>query len=171
MQPACHRMAAWPWRNSPPPSPCPPAPACSRCAVWNRAAVPGQAEGNNVVGRESAHPDAHETFIQVERLQAPLCGGSRPHFFRGVATVVAKLFHIVEPDVALFGKKVRGQRGQRAAHRTAPQIASSNPHLPHACAWACAWARGAWHSNRSCGAAAGSEVARAPSTPRPTTYA
>jgi hypothetical protein len=40
-----------------------------------------------VVGRESNHPDAHETFVQVERLQRPLCGGSRPHFFRGVATV------------------------------------------------------------------------------------
>lgn len=39
------------------------------------------------MGREVAHPEAHETFIQVERLQLPLCGVSRPHFFRGVATV------------------------------------------------------------------------------------
>jgi len=69
-------------------------------------AVPGAAgEGGNVVGRESGHPDAHETFVQVEQLQKPLCGGSRPHFFRGVATVVTKLFHIVEPDVAVFGRK------------------------------------------------------------------
>ncbi|GIL45485.1 hypothetical protein Vafri_2713 [Volvox africanus] len=70
-------------------------------------AVPGGGggESSNVVGRESNHPDSHETFVSVERLQRPLCGGSRPHFFRGVCTVVTKLFHICEPDVAVFGRK------------------------------------------------------------------
>ena len=47
----------------------------------------------------------HETWIRVEMLEKPLCGNDRPIFFRGVVTVVAKLFNIVEPDVAVFGKK------------------------------------------------------------------
>ncbi|PKI76788.1 pantoate--beta-alanine ligase [Punica granatum] len=47
----------------------------------------------------------HETWVRVERLEKGMCGKSRPVFFRGVATIVSKLFNIVEPDVALFGKK------------------------------------------------------------------
>lgn len=47
----------------------------------------------------------HETWVRVERLEKGMCGNSRPVFFRGVATVVTKLFNIVEPDVAMFGKK------------------------------------------------------------------
>ena len=47
----------------------------------------------------------HETFVTVENVSKGLCSLSRPHFFRGVATVVTKLFNVVEPDVAAFGKK------------------------------------------------------------------
>ncbi|GLT64867.1 hypothetical protein SLA2020_373320 [Shorea laevis] len=47
----------------------------------------------------------HETWVRVEKLEKGLCGKSRPVFFRGVATIVSKLFNIVEPDVAVFGKK------------------------------------------------------------------
>ncbi|MBT9143392.1 MAG: Pantothenate synthetase [Dehalococcoidia bacterium] len=51
------------------------------------------------------YPQGHATYVDVERLTAVLCGASRPHHFRGVTTVVAKLFNIVNPDQAYFGQK------------------------------------------------------------------
>lgn len=46
-----------------------------------------------------------QTFVSVERLSDRLCGLKRPGHFRGVATILAKLFNIVKPDTAYFGKK------------------------------------------------------------------
>jgi len=45
------------------------------------------------------------TWVNVEKLTEPLCGQFRPGLFRGVTTVCAKLFNIVEPDFAYFGQK------------------------------------------------------------------
>lgn len=51
------------------------------------------------------YPAGYQTYVTVEELQQGLCGASRPGHFRGVATVVLKLFHAVQPHVALFGMK------------------------------------------------------------------
>jgi len=51
------------------------------------------------------YPDGFQTYVTVEDVTKNLCGRSRPGHFRGVATVCAKLFHIVAPHTAVFGKK------------------------------------------------------------------
>ena len=64
--------------------------------------------GVDVIFAPEAHqmyPAGYATYVDVEGLTETLCGASRPGHFRGVTTVVTKLFNIVAPDVALFGCK------------------------------------------------------------------
>jgi pantoate--beta-alanine ligase len=58
---------------------------------------------------EEMYPPGAKTFVHVEEMSKKLCGRSRPGHFRGVTTVVSKLFHAVEPDVAFFGQKDAAQ--------------------------------------------------------------
>jgi pantoate--beta-alanine ligase len=58
---------------------------------------------------EEIYPEKSITWVLVEGLGERLDGRSRPDHFRGVATVVAKLFNIVEPDAAFFGQKDAAQ--------------------------------------------------------------
>ena len=54
---------------------------------------------------DEMYPEKNRTWVDVDDLGDHLCGASRPGHFRGVTTVVSKLFHIVEPDLACFGEK------------------------------------------------------------------
>jgi pantoate--beta-alanine ligase len=54
---------------------------------------------------EAMYPHGAQTHVEVEKLSLPLCGATRPGHFRGVATVVANLFNIIRPHVAVFGEK------------------------------------------------------------------
>jgi pantoate--beta-alanine ligase len=56
-------------------------------------------------GAAAMYPEGFQTAVEVARLTEPLCGRVRPGHFRGVTTVVTKLFHAVRPDVAVFGEK------------------------------------------------------------------
>lgn len=51
------------------------------------------------------YPEGYQTYVEVTDVTGPLCGRSRPGHFRGVTTVVAKLFNIVKPHMAIFGEK------------------------------------------------------------------
>lgn len=74
----------------------------------NRDSVMLEKEGVDYVFHPEAgemYPQGYKTYVEVPDLQDKLCGRSRPEHFRGVCTVVLKLFQIVEPDFAFFGQK------------------------------------------------------------------
>lgn len=68
---------------------------CRRCGV----------DGVFAPSVEEVYRDGHSVFVEEGDLSVVLCGASRPGHFRGVCTVVAKLFLLVRPDVAVFGEK------------------------------------------------------------------
>jgi pantoate--beta-alanine ligase len=55
--------------------------------------------------RDELYDERFQTYVQLEKLPDHLCGITRPVHFRGVATVVSKLFNIVKPHISLFGEK------------------------------------------------------------------
>jgi pantoate--beta-alanine ligase len=71
----------------------------------DREMYPRWVEAADEPAPEDARPTKFSTYIIEERLSQTMEGASRPMHFRGVTTVVAKLFHLVLPDVAVFGAK------------------------------------------------------------------
>jgi pantoate--beta-alanine ligase len=55
--------------------------------------------------KDALYPEGYSTYVTVEGVSAPMEGAIRPTHFRGVATIVLKLFNLVQPDVAVFGAK------------------------------------------------------------------
>ncbi len=67
-----------------------------------------QKEGVDVIfspNEDELYQDGFQTYVELKNLPNHLCGISRPIFFRGIATVITKLFNIVRPHIAIFGQK------------------------------------------------------------------
>lgn len=74
----------------------------------DRDAELSESAGADVIFHPTVHemyPDKYSTYVEVEEITNKLCGLSRPTHFKGVTTVVNKLFNIVEADKAYFGQK------------------------------------------------------------------
>jgi len=75
---------------------------------FNRDAALLEKEGVDLIfypAVEEMYPADYKTYVEVEDLENRLCGRSRPGHFRGVCTVVLKLFNLIQPDEAYFGWK------------------------------------------------------------------
>jgi len=80
--------------------------------TWDADCALLESEGVDLIfapGAEEMYPAGASTFVEVEGVSDRLDGASRPGHFRGVSTVVAKLFHILRPDKAFFGQKDAAQ--------------------------------------------------------------
>jgi pantoate--beta-alanine ligase len=55
--------------------------------------------------QDEIYDEPYLTFVEVNKLTETMCGLSRPGHFRGVTTIVCKLFNIIKPDIAIFGQK------------------------------------------------------------------
>jgi len=76
--------------------------------TWNADLELAASCGISVIyapGAAAMYPEGYATYVQVERVTEGLCSRTRPHFFRGVATVCTKLFNAVLPHRAYFGQK------------------------------------------------------------------
>ena len=75
---------------------------------WKRDEKLAEEHGADIIfypDVEEMYPDPYHTYVITEKLSGVLCGASRPVHFKGVTTVVAKLFNIIQPDIAVFGQK------------------------------------------------------------------
>jgi pantoate--beta-alanine ligase len=75
---------------------------------WEADIAAAEASGATVVfapDENQLYPTGFQTFVDVRELAKPLCGEPRPGHFVGMATIVLKLFNIVQPDRAYFGQK------------------------------------------------------------------
>jgi len=75
---------------------------------FDRDAQMAESVGVDVIffpSNQEMYPESYQTYVDVEKVTLNLCGMSRPGHFRGVTTICCKLFNIVKPHTAIFGKK------------------------------------------------------------------
>ena len=75
---------------------------------FDRDAAMAKSVGVDVIffpSNQDMYPGGYQTYVDVEQVTKNLCGMSRPGHFRGVTTICCKLFNIVKPHSAIFGKK------------------------------------------------------------------